>query len=218
MSSAICKHPDCTRHAIRKVYCYTHLKELNIKVNTCKHPGCDNVSIARQLCSNHYKQAKRQEFKDSPLMDIHYRINHSYVVQGDCHIWTKSSMHKQFPMIVNHTGKQVSVQRLLYQEQFGVMPRDHVIYMTCKNSLCVNVQHMQSLTQTEMLHLKLKNKQPVRSCGDDHFYAKLTAVKVEFILSQLKKGKSGAILAEQFGVTRQLIHQIKKRKIWKHVT
>lgn len=218
MPSAICKHFDCTRHVIRKGYCYTHLKELNIKVTTCKHLGCNNVSIARQLCSNHYKLAKTQEFKDSPLLNIQDRIKNSYVVQGDCHIWTKGSMHKQFPMIVNHTGKQVSVQRLLYQEQFGPMLKDHIIYMTCKNPLCVNVQHMQSLTQTEMLHLKLKNKQPVRSCGDNHFYAKLTAVKVEFILSQLEKGESGAILAEQFGVTRQLIYQIKKRKIWKHVT
>ena len=107
---------------------------------------------------------------------------------------------------------------LLYQEQFGPMLKDHIIYMTCKNSLCINVQHMQSLTQTEMLHLKLKNKQLVRNCGDNHFGAKLTSVNVEFILSQLEKGQSGTTLAEHFGVTRQLIHQIKKRTIWKHVT
>lgn len=180
MSSSICNYFDCTRQAIRKGYCYTHLKKLRISVHTCQHPGCGNVAIARQLCANHYKQAKKQEFKHFPLLNLH--------------------------------------ERLLYQEQFGPMLKDHIIYMTCKNSLCINVQHMQSLTQTEMLHLKLKNKQLVRNCGDNHFGAKLTSVNVEFILSQLEKGQSGTTLAEHFGVTRQLIHQIKKRTIWKHVT
>jgi len=56
-----------------------------------------------------------------------------------------------------------------------------------------------------------------RRYGERSAMAKLTAVQVQEIRSQIDAGESQTRIAMKFGVVQQLISQIAKRQAWKHL-
>ncbi|WP_369378748.1 NUMOD4 domain-containing protein [Lysinibacillus fusiformis] len=54
--------------------------------------------------------------------------------------------------------------------------------------------------------------------GENHHQAKLTNDQVLEIYERVHKGEKGVSLAQEFGVYKSVISDIKRRKRWKHIT
>jgi len=87
----------------------------------------------------------------------------------------------------------------------------------CDNRSCINPSHLFEGTQADNVHDMYEKKRSNPVHGEKVNTAKLTENDVRKIRILIENGGSVIQLAKSFGVARQTIWQICKRKIWKHV-
>jgi hypothetical protein len=105
---------------------------------------------------------------------------------------------------VRREGKTWSAHRWAAHVAFGGIPEGQVVRHKCDNKLCVNPEHLEFGAQRDNL---LDRRERTR-------YLKLTRQDVEGIKHGLAEGKVLRVLAEQYGVSIQMIHHIKTGKQW----
>ena len=127
-------------------------------------------------------------------------------------------------MYINENNKV----KLLGAHRFSVLlhgrdiPQGYVVMHHCDNPCCVNPQHLKPATVAENnLDKKLKGRS--KSVGHSmpgslHPHSKLTENDVVTIRTTYQ-GIHGQLsqIARQYKVTPALIHDIVKRKAWKHI-
>ena len=99
-------------------------------------------------------------------------------------------------------GKTLLAHRWMWTQLFGLIPEGLVIDHTCANPGCVNPSHLRVVTQAE-------------NCRSGAG-ATLTPLDVLEIKRAKKSTGLGvaAALADRFGVSRQLIHDIWGKRAW----
>lgn len=128
-----------------------------------------------------------------------------------CWLWTGSvTRHGHGTFHVKR--KTVSAHRLAFERFKGRIPDGLYVLHKCDVRCCVNPDHLWVGTQSDNLK-DMASKG--RSClGEKNTRAKLTESDVLLIRAS---SKPYAELAKDYGVHEQLIYQIRKRIIWRHI-
>lgn len=131
-----------------------------------------------------------------PVIDIPANGN-------DCWEWigSKNKVTGYGKKTVN--GKDVLAHRWAYECFFGPIPDGLVINHKCSNRACVNPSHLEAVTQAENCR---------HGAG-----RKLTALQVKTIkrLHTYKKWGLAKRLADRYGVSSALVHDIWNGRAWK---
>lgn len=143
-------------------------------------------------------------------------------------------------------GKSRIAHRLVFALSNGVeydaLPADRFVCHQCDNPPCINPAHLQlgthkqsmdgtigaSLSAVRSAHHRrrvllgtnpfLGNELQLQRLADGtHNSAKLTATQIPIIRQRLASGETGKSLAQEYGVSRVIISQIKHRKRWAHI-
>lgn len=114
-------------------------------------------------------------------------------------------------------GEIKLAHRMAWELINGPVPGDLCCLHRCDNRRCVRPDHLFLGTRVDNLedmHAKGRNRQPR---GSGHKFAKLTEEAVRNIRQRLAAGDGAVALAEEYGVTRGLIYNVKNRNCWTHV-
>lgn len=102
---------------------------------------------------------------------------------------------------LSYNGKSPEwAHRAYYHYVYGDIPGGQDLHHTCRNRICVNPDHLELLTP--------------RAHGREAEAAKLNLVQVNEIRRRLAAGEGNTRLANEFGVTRQTIGDIKFGRTW----
>ena len=140
---------------------------------------------------------------------------YSDVVESGCWEWNRYRMPGGYGRI-RHEGHMWLAHRLSYRAFNGDIPDGLVVRHKCDNRCCVNPDHLEVGTQKDNVHDSINRGSFVyrdNPKGADHPNAKLTEKQVKEILNSNETQRS---LAAKYGVSFQLISQIKRGKIWQH--
>lgn len=111
-------------------------------------------------------------------------------------------------------GKSIRAHRVAYRWHFGDIPKGLVVCHHCDNPACCNPRHLFPGTMKDDLDDMRSKGRQVQVRGEEHGSSVLTAGQVKAIRAFLAAGVSGRSLAFQYGVSFQLISDIKRRKKW----
>lgn len=97
---------------------------------------------------------------------------------NSCWIWTGSKTDQNYGLIWLN-GKYVRAHRVSYMLYCGTLDQKMVIDHLCKNTLCVNPEHLEQVTQSENVKRgnagKLNNAQRKKThCPSGHEYSRIT--------------------------------------------
>ena len=136
-----------------------------------------------------------------------------------CWNWTgylRANGYGQFTVVQGDAPRLA--HRVAWELTNGDIPEGGCCLHSCDNRRCVNPSHIFLGTRADNMadmHIKGRNKQPQ---GDAHVFAKLTREGVLDICTRLAAGERAVLLAQEYGVTRGLIYNVKNRNCWTHVT
>lgn len=137
---------------------------------------------------------------------------------GGCWLWKAYRSDKGYGRL-RFRGKGHMAHRVSYTLFSGTIPEGLNVCHKCDNPPCVNPAHLFVATQKENVDDMIKKGRKVVARGEDAGLAKLTLEQVEFVIKNYRpkhREFSGAALARQFGVTKACIHDIIRRKSWRH--
>jgi len=153
-----------------------------------------------------------------PLID---RLMSKVVVDNasGCWNWTGSCRSDGYGQI-RRGGRGngiTSTHRASYEFYCGAVPDGDghhgiCVLHRCDNKICVNPEHLFLGTQSENMDDKVAKGRQLR--GETNNGAKLCEADVAAIRASDTSHGSGAKLANQFGVSQQLISAIRSGKIW----
>lgn len=144
---------------------------------------------------------------------------------GECWEWTGNRSVRGYGQL-RVDGRTVRAHRLAYELTHGPIPPGLMICHSCDNPPCCNPAHLWAGTARDNNHdMVAKGRHRRRADesnakfarGEKHGSAKLTATDVRQIRQRVSDGERQAKIAREFGVGKDLIWQIKERRIWTHV-
>jgi len=106
--------------------------------------------------------------------------------------------------------RSIIASRFSYMIHKGPLEKYKYICHTCDNPCCVNPDHLYQGTPRDNVQDALKRLR--HPCGQKSHYAKLTLDQVKYIVESKEKGVD---LAKKFGVDKNTICTIRKRKSWR---
>lgn len=120
---------------------------------------------------------------------------------------------KGYPYI-SRRSERTKVHRYIYQELFGVLPRDVLVRHTCDNRRCINPEHLIPGSQKDNARDAVERDRV--KFGSQASKARLSEVQVLEILNDTTS--SNKELAERYGVHSHSISDIRLRKSWKRLS
>ena len=111
-------------------------------------------------------------------------------------------------------GKDWLAHRLAYDLSVAPVAAVPVVRHKCHNPRCCNPAHLLAGSQGDNMEDKVRAQRQAK--GGRVPTAKLTEEQV-LEIREMAQYRTQKAIADQFGVSFQLIHQIVKRKIWKHL-
>ena len=189
----------------------------------CSIEGCNRKTIARGFCMRHYDAWR---YHGDPLKrtraengePVQWLRDHVGFNGEQCLLWPFGKMNAGRG-VVCFEGQMNSASRVMCELAHGEPPTPkHESAHSCgKGHLaCVNPSHLRWATDQEN-HDDMYGHGTVLK-GAKNPSAKLTAEQVEIIITRLAKGDLGKDIAEEFGVHKATISDIKLRKTWSHLT
>ncbi len=191
----------------------------------CSYSGCAKKSVCKGLCAAHYQQQRKGE-ELKPLQVQYHGLSESSRLLMRCEkkgpeeCWDfigsscRKGWHGQFH---NDAGKNELAHRAAWRLFVGPIPEGMFVLHKCDNPVCLNPLHLflgtQSDNAKDMWSKGRANPKP--SLGSSHGMSKLNDDAVREILASSESGKA---LAGKFGVSQSTIGDVRKRRIWKHVT
>lgn len=137
---------------------------------------------------------------------------------GECWPWTAALNENGYgvmrPDTNRRNGPTIKAHRV--SAQLAGMQIDGMkVLHSCDNPICVNPAHLRPGTMAE------NSADMVRRCrstfGERKALAKLTEADVLEIRRRVRAGELQRSIAEDFGVSRVTISDIKRRKSWQHL-
>lgn len=187
----------------------------------CSFKGCFMPVHSRGLCGAHYQQ-QRQGKELKPLQKQYHGLSEVDrffkrvgKIDSGCWLWL-GSLNAGYGQFRRDDGSIILAHRYSYIHAFN-SPIDGLVVMhKCDTPKCVNPDHLMLGTQAEnVMDMHSKGRAKKRGViGELHHQAKLTDDQVRLIRASDKKT---ADIAKEFGVSRTVIYDILKRRIWKHI-
>lgn len=122
----------------------------------CSFEGCQKKRLAKNLCSGHYQQHKAgkqlTELKftgNRKITDMDRFLANTQKTNG-CWIWTGTKNRKGYGQIWAK-GKNVLAHRFAYQMFIASLGEGTVIDHTCRNTSCVNPNHLREASNKQNL-------------------------------------------------------------------
>ena len=121
---------------------------------TCTLDGCDRPYFVSGVCSGHYSRRRRKgpAAETTPLEDRYYSSEEAFLSSirqaGECTEWTAWVNPGGYGKFKTG-GKSTFAHRYAWERVNGPIPEGMVIDHACRNTLCVNVDHLRLATQAE---------------------------------------------------------------------
>lgn len=140
---------------------------------------------------------------------------------GPCWIWIGQRRNSDGygGVKVPGTARNVSVHRISWELENGPVPNGLLVLHKCDNRPCVRPSHLFLGTQTDNMRDMVIKGRSSSIKGESNPKARLTQAEVEHIRKEASIGKRGTpiVLAKVFGVSIGCIHDIVKRRSWRHI-
>lgn len=137
-----------------------------------------------------------------------------YEPNTGCWLWTGALNNNSYGRLAIDNINKLA-HRISYQIYKGEIPKDMLVCHHCDIPSCVNPDHLFLGTDLDNATDRM-NKGRFRSLhGEENGSSKLTELQVREILTSSERNKD---VAKRLDVSKQMVSQIRKRKIWKHVS
>lgn len=122
----------------------------------CKIDGCGRAHCARGLCRPHYVAAHKKgtvadhELVRPPAMDEAERFFSKVNAAAPCWEWTggvNENGYGRFTRAPGHLDRLVYAHRWAWEHLVGPIPDGLTLDHLCRNSICVNPDHLEPVTQ-----------------------------------------------------------------------
>jgi hypothetical protein len=130
-----------------------------------------------------------------------------------CWEWTAYKLRTGYGTIIID-GIVHRAHRVSYEVHCGEIPDGLYVCHRCDNPSCINPEHLFLGTQSDNMEDMHSKDRGADLRGTKHGMAKLADADVIAIRSA---NYSADKLASEFGVSKSLIFQIRRRAIWKHI-
>ena len=137
---------------------------------------------------------------------------------GDCWEWLASkgpNGYGQFTATVDGRLRNMRAHRLAYIWAGNDLQADDILCHTCDNPSCVNPNHLFVGTHQDNMADKVEKDRQAK--GEGIAVSILTEPQIHEIRRRFAFGESGPTIADDFGVTKQCVYAIAKRKTWRHI-
>lgn len=138
-----------------------------------------------------------------------------------CWLWSGAQQGTTGYGKVRAGGKLRRAHREAFAAHNGLGSTENIVVRhTCDTPLCVNPAHLLSGTQADNVRDKVERGRQRGAKGEAHGHSKLTEADIRAIRAAYvyrSKEHNLCALAQQFGVSHFAIHQIVRRKGWKHL-
>lgn len=141
---------------------------------TCDHPGCPEPHRALGFCDKHYQRLKKYGSTESRRRpSIEERFWSKVDASGVCWEWAASTDRKGYGQFMAHNGALVRAHRWAYINLCGLIPGNLPLDHLCRNSICVNPDHLEPVTLAENIRRggKGENQSAKTQCKKGHPYA-----------------------------------------------
>lgn len=186
----------------------------------CSIPECGKTVLARSYCSKHYNAWRTH---GDPLKRVviergsHAKwLSEACKIQTDkCFVWPFKSQYRKGYGMTWFRGRPIGVHRAVCIMVKGEPPSGMECAHSCGNNKCANPRHLRWATSAENQADKIVHGTDRR--GEENAQAKLSEEDVKEVHALLELGRTHKSIADKFGVSRELISQISRREIWRHV-
>jgi hypothetical protein len=116
--------------------------------------------------------------------------------------------------VISFRNKKIVASRIAFTLSKGEIPDNMVVRHVCDNSKCINPEHLELGTHTDNMRDRDVRG---RTCkGESHHASKLTADTARQVY-ELKGVRSCGDVANQFGISKNVVCRIWKKELWKHI-
>lgn len=140
-----------------------------------------------------------------------------HVVKGEgCWPWQGASMTSGYGSFGVERGQMVGAHRYSWQIANGPIPNGMWVLHTCDNRPCVNPAHLWLGSALDNNRDAIAKGRRARQDqrGEANGRAKLALDQVLHIRAS---DTPAPVLALQYGVTKELVYAIRRRRLWRHV-
>ena len=137
---------------------------------------------------------------------------------ADCWEWTASKSpngYGQFSATIGGRLRNMRAHRLAYIWSGKHLDDADLLCHTCDNPSCVNPDHLFVGTHQDNMADKVEKDRQAK--GESIGVSVLTEDQVHEIRRRFKAGESGSNIADKFGVSKQCVYGIVKRRTWRHI-
>lgn len=138
------------------------------------------------------------------------------VTESGCWLWLANVDEDGYGKIKVHS-QQARAHRVSYELHVGLIPPGLFVLHSCDTPACVNPSHLFLGTNTDNMRDRENKKRGNHAVGETHGSARLMPDAVLTIRARLALGETQQAIADDYGLARQTVGNIKTRKIWRHI-
>lgn len=166
--------------------------------NKCSIEGCNADVHGFGMCDLHYRRMKKHGNANQGMV-----ILPDYIVDTltGCWNWQKAVNKQGYgrkTIMVNFKKKTIVAHRYIYEQIKGEIPPHYDLHHKCKNTSCVNPEHLEPLTRLD--HRRKTTK--------------LNEVLIKEILDSTLPASQ---LSELYGIAKGTVERIRSGKTWKDI-